>query len=305
MRTIADFFSRIMKKYLPNAFLFAILLTFIVFILGLFVKNDQGTRNTLFDLISYWGDSFWSLLTFAMQMALIVATGSALASSDPVKSLLNNIASKLKTPKQAIIVTTLVATISCWIHWGFGLILGALFAKQVASKVKNVHYPLLVASAYSGFIIWHGGLSGSIQLRIAQPGGDIAMVKYLGDGAFIPVLQTLFSPLNITLVVSTLILLPLLNVLMMPKNNIVTIDPILLNEPKQIISNTVIMQNVSFASKLENSILITIITTLFAAAYAFYYFFLKKGGLTLNSVVISNTVIMQNVSFASKLEKRQ
>ena len=76
-------------------------------------------------------------------------------------------------------MTTFVSTICCWLNWGFGLIAGALLARAVARRVKDVDYPLLIASAYSGFVIWHAGLSGSIPLQIgAQGGTEILGVNY-------------------------------------------------------------------------------------------------------------------------------
>lgn len=77
-------------------------------------------------------------------------------------------ASKLSSPKQAIVVVTLVSTIACILNWGFGLVIGAIFAKEIAKKVKGVDYRLLIASAYTGFLVWHGGLSGSIPLQVAS-----------------------------------------------------------------------------------------------------------------------------------------
>jgi short-chain fatty acids transporter len=48
-------------------------------------------------------------------------------------------------------------------------VVGALFAKELARQVR-VDYRLLIAAAYSGFLVWHGGLAGSIPLTIATPG---------------------------------------------------------------------------------------------------------------------------------------
>lgn len=65
-------------------------------------------------------------------------------------------------------MVTLVALVGCWVNWGFGLgVIGAVFARALARKVDGVDYPLLVASAYSGFLsAWHGGLAGSIPLSM-------------------------------------------------------------------------------------------------------------------------------------------
>lgn len=53
-----------------------------------------------------WGDGFWNLLAFGMQMALIIVTGHALASSAPVKSLLRTAASAAKMPVQGVMLVT-------------------------------------------------------------------------------------------------------------------------------------------------------------------------------------------------------
>ncbi|MFQ9918719.1 MAG: TIGR00366 family protein [Flavonifractor plautii] len=34
-----------------------------------------------------------------------------------------------------------MSTICCWLNWGFGLIAGALLAKEVARRVKDVDLP--------------------------------------------------------------------------------------------------------------------------------------------------------------------
>ncbi|MFP3380607.1 TIGR00366 family protein, partial [Bacillus sp. SIMBA_069] len=90
-----------------------------------------------------------------------------LASSRIFKRGLGALASMAKSPGQAIIIVSVVSLVASWINWGFGLVIGALFAKELAKKVENVDYRLLIASAYSGFLIWHGGISGSTPLTIA------------------------------------------------------------------------------------------------------------------------------------------
>ncbi|MFP3489252.1 TIGR00366 family protein, partial [Staphylococcus sp. SIMBA_130] len=92
-----------------------------------------------------------------------------LASSPLFKKGLHFLAKRAKTPGQAIVYVTLVSLLASWINWGFGLVIGALYAKELARHVKKVDYRLLIASAYSGFLVWHGGLAGSIPLTIATP----------------------------------------------------------------------------------------------------------------------------------------
>jgi len=67
--------------------LFAVLLTFLVFIGGIFL-----TDSSPLDMAVHWGNGFWGLLTFSMQMALVLVTGHALANSPLIQKFLKSIA---------------------------------------------------------------------------------------------------------------------------------------------------------------------------------------------------------------------
>ena len=82
------------------------------------------------EMVKNWAGGFWSLLAFSMQMALVLVTGHTLASTPIVKKALEALAKPCKTPLQAIVAVTFISTIACWINWGFGLVVGALYAKQ-------------------------------------------------------------------------------------------------------------------------------------------------------------------------------
>ncbi len=162
VRSLGTFFSKIAKKYLPDAFIFAIILAIIVFVLGMVVEGASPI-----DMTTYFGGGMWKFLAFSMQMVLILITGSALATSKPVHRSLKGLATVAKTPTQAIALVTVVMVVGCWLNWGFGLIVSALVARELAKNIRNIHYPLLVASAYSGFVVWHAGFSASIPLKVA------------------------------------------------------------------------------------------------------------------------------------------
>ena len=120
---------RIMNRWLPDPFLFAIILTIVVFIAACL-----GTQQSPWEMIWAWGgkgkggDGMWGLLAFSMQMALVLVLGSALASAKVCKKILNSIAGLAKSKMSAIVVVTAVSTLCCWLNWGFGLIVGALLA---------------------------------------------------------------------------------------------------------------------------------------------------------------------------------
>ncbi len=151
---------KLVDRYLPDPYIFVLLLSMVVFLAAVFLE-----QQTPMAVVGYWGDGFWNLLTFSMQMLLVLVTGFMLASTSLVKGILDRLATLAKSPGQAIVLVTLVSLVASWLNWGFGLVVGALFAKALARRVQ-VDYRLLVASAYSGFVVWHGGLAGSVPLTI-------------------------------------------------------------------------------------------------------------------------------------------
>ncbi|MFL1732620.1 short-chain fatty acid transporter [Moraxella oculi] len=224
LQLITNASVQLVNRYLPSPFVFSIILTFIAFVAGLALTGQSALQ-----MAGHWGKGLWSLHGFAMQMALILVTGYALANAPIVQKLLSKLASRIQSPSTAIVVVTLVGLVGSWLNWGFGLVVGAVFAKAIAKQVKNVDYPLLVASAYSGFVIWHGGLSGSVPLTLSS-GGD-TLKKLTGDviTEAVPVSQTLFSGYNLIIVVLLLVVIPLLNRFMQPKKPTL-IDPKLIEE---------------------------------------------------------------------------
>ena len=264
---------RVVNRWLPDPFLFAIILTIVVFIASMI-----GTQQSPIALVDSWGNSsgFWGLLSFSMQMALVLVLGSAMASAKVCKRILGAIASIAKDKKSAILITTFVSTICCWLNWGFGLIAGALLAKEVARRVKDVDYPLLIASASSGFVIWHAGLSGSIPLQMGAEGGT----EILGVVYSAPISQTVFHPVNLGMVLVILILMPLVNYAMHPDaQHTITVDPAILVEEEE---KTYTIDTP--AEKIEHSRILWVITLVLGFAYIIYYFVTKGFNLDLNIV---------------------
>lgn len=269
----------LVQKYLPDPFLFAVILTFIVFGLGI-IFTGQGPM----DMILHWSGGFWKLLAFSMQMALVLVTGHTLANAPIVKKGLSSLAGIAKTPGQAIITVTVVSTIACWINWGFGLVIGALFARELARQVKGVDYRLLIASAYSGFLVWHSGLSGSIPLKLATGGADLATATGGAVTEAISTNSTIFAGFNIIIFLVILVILPFLNKAMHPKaENVVTIDPRLLQDNDETAATSA--KEMTPADKMENSPVISILVGIMGFAFIIYYF--SKNGFKLNLNIVN------------------
>lgn len=267
---------KLVNRYLPDPFIFCIILTVVVFIAALF-----ATGATPVELVGAWGTEIWSLLEFAMQMALVLVLGNTLANAKSIKKGISYIASTAKTPTKGIILVTFVSLIACWINWGFGLVVGAILAKEVAKKVRGIDYRLLIASAYSGFVIWHAGISGSIPLALATPGKE-ALLSATGGVVSEPIstAYTIFSPWNLAAVAIIIICLPFINAKMHPsKDSVITIDPALIEDEKE----EVIVPKTP-AEKLENSRIMSGIIAILALGALVYYFVQNGFNLTLNVV---------------------
>ncbi|TVU68418.1 MULTISPECIES: short-chain fatty acid transporter [Cobetia] len=263
---------KLVERYLPDPYIFVLLLTFIAAVAAMLIEQRSPV-----EVMRYWGDGFWSLLTFSMQMLLVLVSGFMLANTPPVKKGLSRLAALAKSPGSAIILVTLVSLAASWINWGFGLVIGALFAKQLA-KVVRVDYRLLIASAYSGFVIWHAGLSGSIPLTIATAG------HFTEDTiGIVPTSETIFAFFNVAIVIALLIIMPLVNRAMMPfENESVYVDPALLEEKP-----TVVSDQPRPAERLENSPILAWVIGLFGIAWLVDHFVFRGGGLNLNVINFS------------------
>lgn len=271
---------KLVDRYLPDPYIFVLLLTLVVLIAAVVAEH-----KTPLEVISYWGDGFWTLLSFSMQMLLVLVAGFMLASSPPIKKLLDAIAGLAKSAPQAIMLVTLVSLAASWINWGFGLVVGALFAKALARKVK-VDYRLLVASAYAGFVVWHGGLAGSIPLTIATAGHFTE--SQIG---IIPTSETIFASFNLLLVAVLFVVMPLVNRFMLPEEkDSIYVDPKVLNEtgvenvPTMLDADSGEGNSNRPADKLENSRLLGWSVGGAGLVYLGYYFWMQGGSLNLNLV---------------------
>lgn len=261
-----------MQKFLPDAFLFAVVLTVIVFVAAM-LATGQGPLA----MLDHWGKGIWGLLAFSMQMVLVLVTGHVLALAPPFKKLLVRLAGIPKTPFQGIALVAIVSYTACILNWGFGLVIGAIYAKEIAKKLKGIDYRLLIATAYSGFVWWHAGFSGSIPLSIStQPAPGTAIANTGGAmtqaAAFS---ETLFSPTNIFIVVVSFIALPIITTMMHPKNpeDVVTIDPSLLEEDDETPKVTKEqLATMTPAEKLENLPFINIALGAMGLVYIILYF---------------------------------
>jgi len=226
LQRLASILTQWSLRWVPDAWVIAVILTVVTFVLALVF-----TATGPYELIQHWGSGFWSLHSFAMQMALIVVTGYVLSTSPPFRRLLGWLADRPKSPPQAVALVAAVSMILAWLNWGLSIVGSALLVRHVARKQPGVDYGLLVCAAYLGLGgMWHAGLSASAPLVIATPG------HFLEDQVgVVPVGETIFTSFNLGLSAVILVLWTVMAYRMHPgPADAVPAHPALLAEPEVI-----------------------------------------------------------------------
>jgi short-chain fatty acids transporter len=201
------FFVNFMQKYLPDPFTIAWLITLVVCAMAVFI-----THKTPMEIVTYWGNGFFDILAFAMQMTMVLVTGYALASANIVSKFLRRIVLIPKTPKQTVLFIGFSSMVLYFFNWGLGLIAGGLLAREAARIHPTVDFRLLVTAAFSGIIITHGGLSASVPLVINTKGH-----LFEKDMGLVTLAQTIFHPQALFITITLAIVIPLVCLLLFPK----------------------------------------------------------------------------------------
>ena len=202
--------GNIIKNFLPAPFTIAALLSLVTFLLAFFISDKTSEDSHVLEILSYWEKGLWDskMTVFAMQMMLMLVLGHSLALTKPIKKLINKATYFCSNSARAAAIITFSTLIISLFNWGLGLIFGAIFARKVGeyatrNKIK-INYPLIGAAGYSGMMVWHGGVSGSAPLKIAEEGHFLQ--EKIG---IISQSQTVFSLMNIYISITLLIILPI------------------------------------------------------------------------------------------------
>ena len=152
------------ERYFPDAFVFALGAVLLVFVGGLL------TGETPLKLVKEFGDGFWGLIPFTMQMALIIIGGFVVASSPPMARLIGALARIPKTARGAVAFVAFFAMVSSMLSWGLSLIFTGLLVREVTRRIEGIDYRAVGAAAYLGLgSVWALGLSSSAALMQATP----------------------------------------------------------------------------------------------------------------------------------------
>lgn len=266
--------NSVVERWIPSALVFGLALTAVIAVLALII-----TPTSPVDLIQGWGDGLSGLLAFMTQMALILLLGHMLANTRPVRRLLRRLSALPQTPLQAYLFVFVIAAVASLITWGLGLVVGGLLAKEVAASGRErgvrLHFPMLVAAGFSGFVVWHMGYSGSGPLTAATPDSFIAEQL----GGTLPVTETTFSSWNMIAAVATVVVVAGALALVAPRGA----DRVVELEIDARDGETAEEEVVTPADRIDASRIPTLLTGVALVAYLVIHF-ARGGTITLDIV---------------------
>jgi len=173
------------ERWFPDAFVFALIAVVAAFAAGLFV--GEGATH----LAELFVSSFWGLVPFTMQMAMVVVGGYVVASSPPVYRLIRLLAGVPKTPRGAVAFVAFFAMATSLLSWGLSLVITGLLVREICQKIPRVDYRAIGAAAYLGLgSIWSFGLSSSAALMMATK--STIPPELLAVTGVVPLRETIF-----------------------------------------------------------------------------------------------------------------
>jgi len=153
------------ERWFPDAYVFAALGVVIVAVCALGFGATPAATATAF------GDGFWSLIPFTMQMAFVVIGGYVVATAPAVARVIDALARVPRSGRGAICYVGLISMLTSLLSWGFSLVFGGLLVRALARREDlDMDYRAAGAAAYLGLgAVWAMGLSSSAAQLQANP----------------------------------------------------------------------------------------------------------------------------------------
>ncbi|WP_411895547.1 short-chain fatty acid transporter [Winogradskyella sp. A2] len=204
-------FTDSFTKYMPSAYVFALLLTLLSGLLALIFTSSKPIT-----ILEGWYDGFWKLLSFGMQIVLIVITAYSIAQAPPIKKGIDWLSKKITKPIQVYIIVMVFGILISLISFGM-VVVTSILARELALRIKGMHYPFLIACVYFSGNAWVCGLSSSIPLLLNTENNFLIVDNILTDT--ISTGYSLGSTLNALMILLFVVVAPLIIWLLIPKTS--------------------------------------------------------------------------------------
>ncbi len=252
-------------KIIPDSFVFCIILTLIVFALGL-VLTDTG----ILDMVLHWYSGLWTMIAFAFQMSFMVVCCGAAAKAPQIEKLLTKLAKLPKSREIAMVILLVFGFASSLINWAFSLILTPILAMKLSRHVKGLHFPLMIAAGYSTMIL------GQCWCPVASVYALIASKGHFMEEAIGVITQStsVYNPVNTVLFFILAGVTVLLGVLTKPSDDEVVVYE---GGGNDLTATTVEAENteITLADRMNNSRFLMIILGIAGFVYIVHSFATK------------------------------
>ena len=156
------------QRFIPDAFPLVLILTLLVAVLALVF-----TESTPLSVLQNWYDGFWSMLSFTINIVMLMFTGFLVANSKPVNKLLLKLAKIPNSTSAAVLLFMIVSIILFYTHFARGMAAAILFGKAmiVEQDKKGNKLPISLIAAAGGFcIVFQAGPTASAPLTVSSAG---------------------------------------------------------------------------------------------------------------------------------------
>lgn len=281
---LGEKFTYLFLKYMPNSFVFAILLTIVTGIAA-YIWMDTSAMG----IIESWYKGFFDLLGFAMQITLIIITGFSIALSPTINRGIDRLTNSISTPIQVYFTVMIVGMLLVLISFGW-IVITCVFARELAKRVKGINYPFLVACVYFSSSSWVCGFSSSIPLLLNTENNYLIEAGLLTD--VISTSNTLGSTLNMVMIIVFVILAPIIMVIVAPKKGHNKELNNLLGTKENIAQISIKEEALglklpfkSLSDRLNNSAILQMIIAMMGFTYIIFHFNTKGFDLNFNIMI--------------------
>ncbi|QOW45946.1 MULTISPECIES: short-chain fatty acid transporter [Acinetobacter] len=176
------------EKWFPDSYIFALLGVIIVAIASMAI-GAPATQVAL-----SFGDGFWSLIPFTLQMCMLIVVGYVVSVSKPIKFIINKLALIPSSGTGGIVLVASISLLVSLINWAMSTVLTALLVIALAQRKElNLDYRAAAAAAIIGMgATWALGISSSAaQLQANKASLPESIYQLTG---VIPFTETIFLP---------------------------------------------------------------------------------------------------------------
>ncbi|MGY8704883.1 TIGR00366 family protein [Bradyrhizobium sp. 18BD] len=186
------------ERWFPDAYVF-VLIAVIAIAVGTIVHGGSPLAVS-----RAFGDGFWNLIPFTMQMALVAIGGYVVAMSPPIAAALRRLASVPSTGRRSVVFVGVLSILLSLVNWGLSLIFSGLLVREIARRRDiKLDYRAAGAAGYlglgCGFTLGITSSAAQLQANAASiPSSLLPITGVIGFSETILTWQNLLTTILVT-----------------------------------------------------------------------------------------------------------